>query len=193
MTIRNAVQAGFALVLTMSAGLCAAQDSVRGIYAGGTFGAAKASNYCSGAGLGAGVAGCDQRANSWQVFGGYQFNEYVSAQIGYHDLGKASVPAGTEVKFNALDVTGIAAFPMGNARLYGKAGYFYGEAKGAGPGFAGVKEKHGGLTLGAGVQWDFTRRFALRGEWQRFPNMGGGGFGADVDINAVSVGALMRF
>ena len=187
-----ALQAALALAIPLVAGHAAAQDA-RGFYLGGMVGATRASNFCANAALGGGVAGCDQRSNAWQGFAGYRFNTIVSAQVGYHDLGKASIPAGSEMKFNAWDFTGIAAFPMGNASLYGKAGYFRGEAEGSGPGLAGITENHGGLTIGAGVQWDFSRMLGLRAEWQRFPNMGGGRFGGDVDLNAVSVGALVRF
>lgn len=186
------LRSALALALVVPAGIVAAQET-RGLYLGGTVGAAKATNFCSNAALGAGAAGCDQRGNTWQVFGGYQFNNLLSAQAGYHDLGKSSTPAGTEMKFNAWDVVLVAGVPMGGASLYGKAGWFRGEAEGAGPRFAGLSEQHGGLTLGAGVQWDFSRMFALRGEWQRFPNMGGGTFGGDVDVNVVSIGALVRF
>jgi opacity protein-like surface antigen len=188
-----AFQAACASIAVLLAGSAAAQESPRGFYLGGMVGATRASNFCANAALGGGVAGCDQRSNAWQGFAGYRLNNFVSAQVGYHDLGKASIPAGTEMKFNAWDFTGIAAFPVGNASLYGKAGYFRGEAEGGGPGLAGITENHGGLTLGAGVQWDFSRMFGLRAEWQRFPNMGGGRFGGDVDVNVVSVGALVRF
>jgi len=187
------LRTALALALVSVAGVAAAQETTRGLYLGGTLGAAKASNFCSDAALGGGVAGCDQRGNTWQLFAGYQFNNILSAQVGYHDLGKSSLPAGTEMKFNAWDVVAVAGFPMGGASLYGKVGWFRGEAEGNGPRFAGLSEHHGGLTLGAGVQWDFSRMFALRGEWQRFPNMGGGTFGGSVDVNAVSVGALVRF
>jgi hypothetical protein len=189
MTLRYAI----ALALVLCTGVAAAQETNRGLYLGGTVGAAKATNFCSDAALGGGVAGCDQRGNTWQLFAGYQFNNILSAQVGYHDLGKSSLPVGTEMKFNAFDVVAVAGFPMGGATLYGKAGWFRGEAEGGGPRFVGLREHHGGVTIGAGVQWDFSRMFALRGEWQRFPNMGGGSFGGSVDINAFSAGALVRF
>jgi OmpA-OmpF porin, OOP family len=193
MPMRNALQILSVLALALFAGAAAAQSTTSGLYLGGMLGSSKATNFCSNAAFGGGVAGCDQRSNGWQLFAGYQFNNFVSIQGGYHDLGKASIPAGTEMKFNAWDLVGIASFPVGNASLYGKAGYFRGEAEGAGPGLAGITENRGGLTIGAGLQYDFSRTFGLRGEWQRFPNMGGGRFGGDVDINVISVGALVRF
>jgi opacity protein-like surface antigen len=41
------------------------------------------------------------------------------------------------------------------------------------------------VTYGAGVQYDFTRRIAVRGQWQRYDT--------EEKIDLLSIGAIVRF
>lgn len=121
---------------------------------------------------------------SVKVIGGYQFNRNFAAEVGYIDFGKTSA-GGVEFKANAWEVVGVGMLPvMDRLGVYGKLGMFWGEAKGG-----GVKEDSVEVTYGVGVQWDFARNLGLRGEWQRYTDVGDGAS----DIDVLSVGVVFRF
>src|SRR6267143_1528389 len=50
---------------------------------GGTVGQAEFKDGCRG------LAGCDNKDTAWRILGGYQFNRYFAAELGY-DLGEVS-------------------------------------------------------------------------------------------------------
>jgi OOP family OmpA-OmpF porin len=136
-----------------------------------------------------GFTSCDDKDTAWRILGGYQVNRNFAAEFGYHDLGKAtfSGPGGGDLKANAWELVAIGAFPFANQfAVYGKLGFFRGEVKGFGD-----KDTNSDLTYGLGVSYDITRQFAVRGEWQRYKDVGGGDFGKS-DIDVLNVGVLFR-
>ena len=181
------------LVAAMAVALPAAAQMGRdsGFYIGGSIGGSKAKDFCSS--LGGGATSCDEKDTAWRLLAGYQINRNFAIEAGYHDLGKFSTtgPA-ADVDANAWELVGIGAIPVGALSFYGKLGVFRGEAKGGGAA-AGTKETNGAVTFGLGLQYDITRQFGLRGEWQRYPKLGGGNFGGDTDVDVFSLGALFRF
>ena len=59
----------------------------------------------------------------------------------------------------------------------------------------GFNENTTNLTYGLGAEYGFTRNVAVRGEWQRYTDLGGGGFGAKAGMLAehtVVIGAARR-
>jgi OOP family OmpA-OmpF porin len=152
-------------------------------YAGATIGQSKAKDFCGG------VSPCDDKDTAFRILGGYQINRIFAAELGYHDLGKTKVGT-SDIKANAWELVGVGAYPIANQfSVYGKLGLFRGEAKGA----AGVKETNTDLTYGLGLQFDVNRNVGVRGEWQRYPKMGGGGFNRESDVDVISLGAIWRF
>ncbi len=138
-----------------------------------------------------GLPGCDDKDTAWRIFGGYQFDRHFSAELGYHDFGKAGFTGG-DIKANAWELVGIAAWPINEQfSIYGKAGGFRGETKDSG--LAGRKETNSDFTYGAGVQYDVTRNVGLRAEWQRYQNLGGASLGGGRDVDVFGVGILWRF
>ena len=41
--------------------------------------------------------------------------------------------------------------------------------------------------------FDITRNIALRGEWQRYSDFGGGQVGGETDVDVMSLGVMVRF
>jgi OOP family OmpA-OmpF porin len=151
-------------------------------YVGGDVGQAK---YKDGCGI---TPNCDDKDTSWGLFAGYQFNRNLGAEVGYHDLGSISAP-GASIDGRAFELVGVGSLPLTNAfSVYGKLGGYRGELKGL-----GIKETNNDLTYGLGVQYDLTHNVGLRGEWQRYADMGGGSFNASTDVDVLRVGALWRF
>jgi OOP family OmpA-OmpF porin len=163
------------------AGSAAAQSDLASWYIGGTLGQSDFKDGCRGLGS------CDKKDTAWRILGGYQFNRNWAAEVGYHNLGKATAP-GLDTKANAVELVGIGALPLVDRfSVYGKLGIYRGELKAA-----GAKENNSDVTYGAGLQYDFTRTVGVRGEWQRYNKMGGGAI-AKTDVDVLSVGVVYRF
>lgn len=189
-------RAGFgALLLVLgsaAAPVALAQTSspARHIYLGGTFGQSVWRPGCPS------VITCDDTDRALRAFAGYQINRTLAAEIGFSNLGKVSGidTAGRDltVKGNAWDASLLAALPLGtSASLYGRLGIYRGNAEGGGTVFTGSKETNYGPTYGFGAQFELTSNLALRGEWHRFPGIGGSTL-PDSDVDVVSFGAIWR-
>jgi OOP family OmpA-OmpF porin len=123
---------------------------------------------------------------SYKILGGYQINKHFAAELGYINFGKTSAN-GVEFKGTAWEAVGVGILPIGDKfGVYGKAGLFWGDATSN-----GTKDDSVEFTYGVGVSFDFTPQFAIRGEWQKYTDVGGGSSGSDVDV--LSVGVVYRF
>lgn len=165
----------FLALLALSVALpAAAQLNMSSVYVGGSLGQAKAKDSCSG---------CDDKDTTWGVFGGYRVNRYVAAELGYHDLGSYG-----PIDANAWELVGVGSWPITDQfSVYGKLGGYRGKFEGA-----GASESNTDLTYGLGLQFDLNKNVGLRGEWQRYPSMGGGAFN-NIDVDVLRVSALWNF
>ena len=174
-----------------------AQVNWSSAYIGGGLGQSKAKDACSGF-SGPGLT-CDDSDTAFKIFGGYQFNRYIAAELGYTDLGKAKLsgPGGTdEFKGTAWELSAVGSWPvMDQLAIFGRLGAYYGEGKLSGPDHGNKKTTN--VTFGAGVQYDFTRNFGVRGEWQRYSKLKFRndltGVEADSDVDVFGVSVLYRF
>jgi OOP family OmpA-OmpF porin len=197
------VMAILGLVAAAAAFPAAAQDD-KGLYLGGSFGTSAFKNVCSRA-----IVPCDDKDQAWRFFGGYQFNRYVAAELGYGDLGAATgngdVPGtgGADGQFKAAvkeawDLSAVFRFNVvGNLSALGRVGAyrvrttvdFEGAFPDAPTHEAGTNS---GFTYGAGLEYLMFSRLGLRAEWQRYDNVGVGSTGED-DIDVLNIGVLFRF
>jgi len=174
----------------------------RGVYLGASIGQVEHKQGCEGV-----PVSCDQKDTSWRLFGGYQFNRYIAVEAGYADLGesKASgVLSGVNVnataEVTAWDVAAVGSFPIiDNLFAYGRAGIYYAETEvratgtlGSFSATSGDKDTNTGLVLGVGLKYEFLRNFAVRAEYQRYFEVGGGDVG-ESDVDVLSLGLLYRF
>lgn len=181
----------------VAAAVCALPTAAQGqgllssAYIGGTVGRAQAKDFCRNAAFGGAAVACDQKDTSWRILAGYQFDRNFALEGGFHDLGESNIP-GSDAHARAWELVGIGALPVGLVSFYGKLGAFRGELKGGG-GFSRNSEATISLTVGAGVQVEGSKQFGIRLEWQRYPNMGGGRWRADTNVDVWSVGTILRF
>lgn len=155
------------------------------VYAGATFGSSHWRPGCA-----SGVS-CDDSGRSLGVFGGYQINRTLAAEVGFRNLGEAS-GGGASVKAHAWEAVGKAAWPVAGAlSVYGKLGIFRSKAEGLGS-LVPNKETNYGPTYGIGAQMELTPNAALRAEWQSYSGVGGSTLPKG-DINVFAAGALWRF
>jgi OOP family OmpA-OmpF porin len=174
----------------------APQPPESGFYLGAGIGHATAKDWCHEPALASGAARCDDKDTAWRLLAGYQFNRYLALEGGYHNLGKfQALVAGaqTDIKTTAWEAVALGILPIGGiVSAYGKLGAFRGETRGGGT-RNNLEERKASVTFGAGVQAHVLSSFAVRGEWQRYPKLGGGAFGATTDVNVISVLGIYRF
>lgn len=173
-----------------------AQD--RGFYAGGHLGQATIDKFCDDT-AGTGIS-CDDKDTSWKILGGYQVNRNFAVELGYIDFGKvqASVAGigSVSAEANAFDLVAIGILPVADRfSVYGKLGAYRSTTDGKVRTIFGnddLSEDTTDLTFGLGASFDITRQFSVRGEWQRYNDVGGGDIG-ESDIDVISAGVLFRF
>jgi hypothetical protein len=161
-----------------------AQEGTSPFYIGATFGQAQWRPGCPE------PASCDDTDWALRVLAGYTLNRIFAAEIGYHNLGKASGAA--TIKANAWEAVIVAAWPVSGAfSAYGKLGGYRGNAEGSGAAL-GAKETNYGGTWGFGAQFEVNPRLVLRGEWQSYLGLAGGNLGQTSDVKVLSAGVLWR-
>jgi opacity protein-like surface antigen len=131
---------------------------------------------------------CKNRDTDGGIFAGLQIGRYVAVEAVASYLGHAEVD-GASVKANAIELDAVLTWPLykGFSAL-GRVGAFHGVMKSA-----GKSVNKNGVTYGWGGQYDFDPKFAMRLEYQRHPDLGGGDFGATTHIDTINLGALFRF
>jgi OmpA-OmpF porin, OOP family len=184
-------------LLIISAMLFSTGAYAQNFYAGGAIGQTKVQDFCDGV-SGAGVR-CEDTDTAWKVIGGYHFNPHFALEVGYINFGEvdATGPGGTvSIESTAFELVGVGVLPLSQGfSLYGKIGLYRAETEGVANTFLvtdRVKETTTDLTFGVGARFDVTRRIALRAEWQRYQDVGGGDIG-ETDVDVISAGVLVKF
>ena len=130
----------------------------------------------------------DNSEFSWSLFGGYQASRWLGVEFGYRDLGRQTV-GGTTADASAWELLGIGRLPLFDRfSAYGKLGGYLGRTHGG-----GINENNTDLTYGVGLEYGLTRNIAARAEWQKYRDLGGGGFGAKNDLDVASLAVIYRF
>lgn len=130
----------------------------------------------------------DDEETTWRVLGGYQINRSFAAELGYHDLGQHNI-AGFPLDSTAWELVGVGRIPLGERFAgYGKLGAYRAKIRGG-----GADETAHDLTFGAGIEYALSRETSVRGEWQRYRDLGGGAITEVSDIDVFSLGVIYRF
>jgi OmpA-OmpF porin, OOP family len=173
--------AAFSMVSFIAVALPAtAQDT--GVYVGAGLGLANARQICANT-----TGGCDSGETSLRLFGGYQMNRNLGVEGGYQYFGTFS--RGTRgVVSNAVDVVAVGSWPFTQElSAYGKLGGYLARTSSA-----PASEDNSGFVYGVGVEWALSKALGVRGEWQRYNNVGGGGLGTSTDIDVLSAAIVWR-
>lgn len=136
----------------------------------------------------------DSRSEAWKVYGGYQFNKYLSVEGGYVNLNDMKARTGsivTNMATQAWTLGVVASYPVTKKfSVMGKLGAAYMDAD--------VTVKNGAaLTVrssddgyepnyGVGVSYALLDNLSVRAEWERFDRK-------EYDIDLVSAGFAMKF
>lgn len=137
---------------------------------------------------------------------GYYLGKTFALEGGYTYLGKAdfasitnlgTIGGSTAVSLFNLDL--VAKFPVNETfSVLARVGGYYWKTKNEMPnattrGNATVNDNGFDFKAGAGVQYEFTPKFAMRGEFERFNGVGKSTTAGDAKVNQLTVGAVLKF
>ena len=121
-------------------------------------------------GCGAGAFSCDDHSNvSANLYTGGMFNDWLGLEVGYLNTGKLD-RAGGSTSAQGIDMLLVARVPLGAFNVFAKAGGIYGRTKVTTDSLSGIPsgtKSGGGLSVGAGVGYDFTAHSGVVLEWAR--------------------------
>lgn len=141
---------------------------------------------------------CDDDAWGGSVYGGYQFNSWISLEGGYNYLGNSKSYTGNQLTDKTKVDNGELGLKLdwnlGSAwNLFGKIGGTYNDVHNQGyNGSNTVKSHNTSLMAGAGLEYQLSHNWRVRTEYQWFDDVGEKGTGHS-DINYVSVGLSYYF
>ncbi len=135
----------------------------------------------------------DGDASGFRVFGVYMFNERFGIEAGYSvfkDPDDSTIPSNLHVETKSYDVFAVGKYPLSaNFGLIGKAG-FSDSTTNTELGDDDDTETHHSstdLALGIGGEYEFSERFAIRGELEWVNGQDAGA------ANMISLGGVWRF
>ena len=201
-----------AIVLASTATLANAADDSNW-YVGAGIGKSNASNLSSVdttlAGYGqTGVSSLGDSATAWKLYTGYQASRYLGFEGAYANLGQyslntavsaplAGTGAGTWQANNVWSLAAIGYLPLNDKfSAFGKLGLAYSNVNFtySGPATAISASKNSSSPLyGLGVKYDLGNNMALRGEVERYQNVGDSGVTGQTSVNVWSLGIQYKF
>jgi OOP family OmpA-OmpF porin len=168
----------------------------KGFYIGATVGQSKVKDFCSGISV-----SCEDTDTALRLLGGYQFNKHFALELGYSQLGEASISSGglfAKVEATAWELVAVGMLPVADRfSIYGKIGMYRADSDfGTNIVLPGIpqafSESNNDLTFGFGLQFDISRSLGVRAEYQRYQDLGGPQIG-ESDLDVMSIGLVYRF
>jgi len=180
-----------AAVATLGVALPAAAQSLNAAYVGASIGQSKFAADCTG------VPNCDKTDTGFRIFGGYQFNQFIAAEVGFVDLGKLKLSGpgfDGKIESTAFDLSAVGTWHFTpELAVLGRIGGYAADSKSSGTGIVNDSKSSTGLTFGLGGQYDFNKNLGARIEWQRFSSVKGPANSGDGDIDYFNIAVLWRF
>jgi OOP family OmpA-OmpF porin len=137
---------------------------------------------------------------------GYMLGKTFSIETGYAYLGKANTTSITNLGVIGgskeawlLNFDLVAKVPINETwSLLARFGGYYWQTKNEMPnattlGTSTINDNGADFKIGAGVQYDFSPKFAMRGEFERFNGIGNSSTTGDSKVNQWTVGAVFKF
>lgn len=160
----------------------------------------------------------DETGNALKAFAGFDFNDYLGAEIGLSHLGyfdaRQSFTDGTSIYRGAIDIRARAAYLAARAHMklgdvvevFAAAGVqrwslkvdaaydVYSASTGAFVRRVNINEEDSGTSpyLGVGLAVEVVKSLLLRFEWERYQGVGNDSLG-ESDVDVVSAGVALRF
>jgi len=156
-----------------------------------------------GEGLTTSAMTSDEKDTAYKLFGGYQMNRNFALEAGYFNLGKfgftsTTVPAGTlagQIKLQGFNLDLVGTLPLTDRlSLLGRVGAQAARARDSFSGTGAVSvtdpnpnKRAVNYKFGAGLQYEFSPSFWLRGEAERYRVNDAVGNRGDINLFSVSL------
>ena len=137
---------------------------------------------------------------------GYNLGKTFALEGGYTYLGKSTFSSVTNLgtiggskEASLLNLDIVAKMPVNEQfSVLARFGAYYWKTRSDMPnattrGTATVNDNGYDFKVGAGLQYDFTQQFGLRGEFERFNGIGKSLTSGDSKVNQFTVGAVLKF
>lgn len=141
----------------------------------------------------------DDNGTGYKVFGGYQYNKNVGAEVGYADLGKGAVSGGgatVSAKTKAVYAAVTGTLPLTNEiAVFGKLGAARNRTTmdaTIGKVTDSAKENRTSLLFGLGASYAVTDKVAIVAEYENFGKVAKDG-GDNLKVDQLSVGVRVKF
>ncbi len=138
--------------------------------------------------------GIDRNKNTYQLYGGSYFNDYVGLEIGYSDFGRIN-RGGGQTKAEGINIGFVGKLPLSPSfNLLGRLGTTYGRTDVSSSITSGVvagKETGWGGSYGVGAEFLFNPQLSAVLQYDEY-NLKFAGGGRD-KINTTSLGLRYRF
>ncbi|MEO7725810.1 MAG: outer membrane beta-barrel protein [Burkholderiales bacterium] len=163
-------------------------------------------NYDLANGFATSTTSASSASNVGKIQLGYAFGKTFALEGGYNYMGKATFNTNTNLgSFNGnretslfnLDMVG--KIPLNDRfSVLGRVGGYYWKTESQLPNAATrsttkIGENGFDIKFGAGVQYEFTDRFGMRAEYERFNGIGKSTSTGDSKVNQITVGAVLKF
>lgn len=137
---------------------------------------------------------CDKRDTYWSLYGRHMMDDRWGSQLSLVNMGEAD-RGGGGTRAYGLDLSLVGKVPLTDSLgAYGKLGAIWGHTRvnaAAASGLPTGTENGLGLSLGAGVSWDFTPKLSAVLEWDRY-DFKFAGVGRE-GVRATSLGLQYRY
>ena len=145
-------------------------------------------------GCGTGLFSCGDKDDAFTIYGGSMFNSNFGAELAYIDMGNIDRGGGS-TEARGINLSLVGRVPLSQTfSVFGKVGTTYGSTKissRAGGGVTAGDEDGFGLSLGAGISFDFTPNWSAVLQWDRH-NFEFAGSGRE-PVHATTIGVKYRF
>ncbi len=139
------------------------------------------------------VFACDDTDRYWSLYGRNMASDFWGSEVAFVDMGRMERAGGT-TRARGLNVSLVGKIPLAQSfGVFGKVGALYGRTRtstAAGADIAGGNENGFGLSLGAGLSWDFSPKVSAVLEWDRYDFRFQSGRDA---VSAASLGLQYKF
>ena len=153
-----------------------AQQSDAGWYVGGAYGMSSFSVDMAGA---PSTVTVDDSDSGFKIYGGFQFNKHLGAEVGYVDFGKVGFggsafgfPVTGDTGVTAFTVAGVGTLPLNESfALFGKIGLWSWSAKGnATAGAVSISSDDSGSDVfyGIGARYNMNKNWGLTLELENY-------------------------
>lgn len=142
---------------------------------------------------------CDDTDTAWKVYGGLEVNEFISMEVGYVDLGEATLTGVTtgSAEVNGMTIAAVGTYAITpNFTLLGRGGMNILNLE-INKKTAGVSSNSGDTdvawSLGLGAQYNLNKSLGFRVEYERFYNVGDADTTGESDVDLISAGLVYSF